>query len=52
MNRKQVEVKWDGQDIKSLRAAERKKLRLENAGYKLIRESAGLFRSSLIYQAP
>lgn len=46
---KQV-IKVDWNDPKSIREAERKKLKLENAGYSLVNTVGGLTTSTLLYE--
>jgi hypothetical protein len=42
-----VSIDWN--DLKSISRGEKKKARLENAGYTLIHSGAGLFRAVLVY---
>ena len=46
--RKVIITDWN--DLKSIKKSEREKSRLENAGYTLVKESAGLTTSTLIYE--
>lgn len=43
-----IVVDWN--DLKSIKAGERKKARLENAGYNLVATTAGLFISTSTYK--
>lgn len=43
-------VNWSEEDINSIEKAERRKAKLENAGYNLIHSSPGLLRGQLVYR--
>ena len=45
---RQVRVDWN--DLKSIKASEKQKLKLENEGYTLVQTIGGLTTSTLIYR--
>ena len=47
---KRVIINWSMDSLKSIKQAERKKAKLENDGYTLVKEIAGLFYGRLIYE--
>jgi len=47
---KEVLVKVDWNDTGSIKKAERKKLKLENDGYTLVRTTGGPFTTTLVYR--